>query len=301
MPTNKIVIACFKKDLFLLRPCVASIRYWYPDVEIYLIKDYIEGKFSTSEIEKNFNVKIFKTQRRTFGWPWSKLAVIFHEQKERFFFLDSDIVLLGKVLDKLNEYNDDFIVTGIKDPDKQSHNINAHYIDMNRMEIFDPSYQFPGFGFNGGQIVMTGGMLKESDFSPVIDLDPRIENKYPEIFKHGDQGILNYVFAKAHQQGKIKLLYADFWIWPGIPEAQDISLESIRNKKGIPYVLHWAGLKPVDFRRYLRYDILKFYTDIYYSKIPFGALKKMWRHMVHLSIVKLKILKYNLLRQKYNK
>lgn len=298
MKVNKIAIACFKKDLFLLKPCVASIRYWYPDVEIYLIKDYIQGKFSTKEIEKNFNVKIFPTQRKLFGWPWSKLAVIFYPEKEKFLFLDSDIVFLGKVLDKLNEYEDDFVVTGIREHDKNDHNINAHYIDMKKIESFDASYQFPGFGFNGGQIVITGGSLKESDFDSVIEFEPKIENKYPQIFKHGDQGVLNYIFTKAHQQGKIKLCYADFWIWPGISMADSIDLHSIKEKKGIPYVLHWAGIKPVDFRKYKRYDILKFYEDYYYSKA--GPLKKYGSYYKRLAIAKLKILKYTLLKMKYD-
>jgi len=179
MQVNKVVIACFKKDLFLLRPCVASIRYWYPDIEIYLLKDYIKGDFSTKEFEKYWDVKIFPATRRTFGWPWSKLAVALHENKEKFLFLDSDIVLAGKVLDELNKYDDDFIVTGIKDEDKQSHNVNAHYIDMKEMGKFDPSYSYPGFAFNGGQIVMTSDLLKEKDFSTVIDLGNSITNKYP--------------------------------------------------------------------------------------------------------------------------
>src|SRR5438132_7369325 len=103
MPINKVVIACFKKDVFLLKACIASVRYWYPDVEIYLIKDYIQGDFSTKEMEVAFDVKIFPAQRKFFGWPWSKLAVILHEKKDKYLFLDSDVVFLGKVLDKLNQ------------------------------------------------------------------------------------------------------------------------------------------------------------------------------------------------------
>lgn len=300
MKINKIAIACFKKDLYLLKPCVASIRYWYPDVEIYLIKDYIQGAFSTTEIEEAFDVKIFPAQRKFFGWPWSKLAVILHEQKDKYLFLDSDVVFLGKVLDRLNEYEDDFIVTGMEEKDKFNHTVNAHYIDMKKMETFDPSYQYPGYGFNGGQIVMTSGLLKEKDCSTVISFEPNITNKHPDIFKHGDQGALNYIFAKAHQTGKIKAKYADFWIWPGLKAAEEIDLESIKNKVGIPYVLHWAGIKPVDFRKYPRYDILRFYEDFYYSKIKAGKINRWWSYVKRLAIVKLKIAKYKLLKMEYN-
>lgn len=299
MKANKVAIACFKKDLFLLRPCVASIRYWYPDVEIYLIKDYIQGRFSTSEIESAFNVKIFPASRKNFGWPWSKLAVILHEKKDKYLFLDSDVVLLGKVLHRLNEFDDDFIVTGGQE-DVSSFNVNTHYIDMKKIKSFDPSYRFPGFTFNGGHIIMTSGMLKEDDFESVIDFGPSIINKRPDIFKHGDQGPLNYGFVKAAQKEKIKLRYEDFWIWAGTPEAQKLELESIKNKIGTPYVLHWAGLKPVDVRNYKRYDILKFYEGFYYSKVPGGKAKKLWRRFRLFSITRLKILKYKVFRMKYD-
>jgi len=299
MKVTKIAIACFKKDLYLLKPCIASIRYWYPDVEIYLIKDYIQGKFSTKEIEDAFNVKIFPAQRKFFGWPWSKLAVILHEQKDKYLFLDSDVVFLGRVLDRLNKYEDDFIVTGMEAEDRFNVTFNAHYIDMKKMETFDPSYRFPGYGFNGGQIVMTSGLLKEADCVSVIEFEPNIVNKFPDIFKHGDQGALNYIFAKASQQGKIKTRYEDFWIWPGLPAANEVSLESINKRVGIPYVLHWAGIKPTDFRKYPRYDILRFYENKYYKKIPLGKLKQTLDFVKRLLVVKAKIAKYKLLKKHY--
>ena len=42
----KIVVACFKKDIHIARICVASVRYWYPDIDIYLLKDLSFGDFS---------------------------------------------------------------------------------------------------------------------------------------------------------------------------------------------------------------------------------------------------------------
>lgn len=299
MKINKIAIACFKKDLHLLKPCIASIRFWYPDVEIYLIKDYIQGRFSTKEIERAYNVKIFPAQRKNFGWPWSKLAVILHEQKDKFLFLDSDVVLLGKVLDRLNQYEEDFIVTGMEAADKYNPTFNNNYIDIKQMEAFDPFYQYPGFGFNGGQIVMTSGLLNENDCASVIEFTPSITNKYPAIFKHGDQGALNYIFAKANQAGKIRTRYADFWIWPGLAAADNISLESLKQRIGIPYVLHWAGIKPTDFRQFKRYDILRFYEDLYYSKIPAGKVKQRFDFIKRLMIAKIKIMKYRLLKRQY--
>lgn len=298
---NKIVIACFKKDLFLLRPCVASIRYWYPDVEIFLLKDEIQGDFSLNEFIDNFSCKIFKTNMKTFGWPWSKLSVLLKEEEDTFLFLDSDIVFLGPVLDELNKYNEDFIVTGAKIDNQNSENFVFNYIDTNKLKSFDKNYVFPGFGFNGGQIVMKSGVLKMKDFTPIINFNPTIKSIYPEIFKHGDQGCLNYIFNKAAIEKRITLRYVDFWIWPGLPEARNIELNKIKNKDGYNYVLHWAGVKPVDFRKYIRYDLLNFYTKEYYARVPFGKIKYFFRYNKLLAIVKAKHFKYWLFNMEYAK
>lgn len=300
MRINKVAIACFKKDLHLLKPCVASIRYWYPDIEIFLIKDHFHGEFSTSEIEELFSVKIFPTAHKQFGWGWGKFALVLDNKRERYLFLDSDVVFLGRVLDELNKYDEEFIVTGMQHHDKYNPTVNAHYMDMRGIEAFDPSYQYPGFGFNTGQIVITSGIITKSDCSNVVEFEPQFQSKHPNLFKHADQGVLNYVLVKASQNGKAKIRYADFWIWPGQPHASEIDLDGIRKKEGIPYILHWAGTKPVDFRKFLRYDILKFYEDYYYSKLSNGKFKQLWNHSLRLAVVKLKILKYTLLRQKYN-
>ena len=48
----KVIIAVNKTDLWFCRICIASIRFYYPDVEIYIIKDELNGFFSTNEMEK---------------------------------------------------------------------------------------------------------------------------------------------------------------------------------------------------------------------------------------------------------
>jgi lipopolysaccharide biosynthesis glycosyltransferase len=298
---DKIVIACFKRDLFLLRSCVASIRYWYPQISIELLKDSIRGEFSTREIEEAWNVGVFPSARATFGWPWSKLEVLLARKKERVLFLDSDTVFLGYVLDALAQYNQDFVVTGIRDTDPVSANVNSHYIDMKMMQEFDPAYRYPGFAFNGGQIVMTSGMLSEKDLEQVIDIGATIQNRFPEMLKHGDQGALNYVFAKAAADGKISLAYADFWIWPGLPETSRIDLASIAQKKGYPFVLHWAGIKPVDHRKYSRADIQEFFTDYYYSRVQRAGVRRRYREILMRIVTTLKIAKYRVLGWDYSR
>ena len=262
----KIVVACFKKDIHLARICVASVRYWYPDIDIYLLKDLSFGDFSTREIEINFNCKIFKTKRKKFGWPWSKLEVLFHEEKALWFFIDSDIVFVGRVLDNFSEVGySTFCVTGEKLPSESDPEINANYLNIELVKSkINQDYLYPGFVFNGGQILISSGLLTQHDFADVISFDIEIKNKFPEIFKHGDQGILNYKLSSLHQQKRINLVYLDFWAWPNTPLAKSFNLDEIGNKKSRPYLIHWAGMKPIKFSKTPHIEILNFYENYYF-------------------------------------
>lgn len=301
MLIDKVLIVCFKKDVFLLRPCVASVRYWYPDIDIYILKDKKQGDFDTTEIEECFNVKVFKSKREIWGWGWAKIAPFIHDGNDRFLVLDSDTVLLGPVLDKLNQYKEDYIVTGVEIEDPESTVINRHYLDVKKVREFNPGYVYPGYGFNSGQMVVSAGRLNEKDFEEVLVFGDDITCKYPGVLKYNDQGVLNYVVAAAAQRNIVTVRHENFWIWPGRPETQQISLEGIKARIGTPYILHWAGVKPVNPKRYIRYDLLQFYENEYYKAVPNGKSKQLIRSIVQGATISMKILMYKLRRIEYAK
>src|SRR5580658_6519198 len=47
---SRVLIACCKSDVHLARICVASVRFWNPEIPVFLIKDSMQGAFSTTEI-----------------------------------------------------------------------------------------------------------------------------------------------------------------------------------------------------------------------------------------------------------
>ena len=143
------------------RICVASIRHWYPEIPIYLIKDHLNGDFSTDELEDVLDVRIFETERKTFGWGFSKLEPLFMQASERFLILDSDIVFVGNVLDYLNEFDGDFVVQFENQPEPE---IKRLYFSLEAMRQWDPAFVFPNYTFNSGQIVATGGLIKPRRF-----------------------------------------------------------------------------------------------------------------------------------------
>ena len=298
MNVNKVVIACYIKDYPQVRPCVASIRYWHPDVEIYLLKDERKGRFSTLELEKYLNVRILETPGKYYGWGTAKFEALF-TKLDRFLLLDADTVFLGRVLDELSQFDDDFIVTGaVSEPDWS---VAKDYIDVSKIAKIDPEYRYPGYAINTGQIVITTGRITMEHLDEFLILpEGLLKPVYNHAFRYADQGLLNYLLAKLSQEGSATVRYHDFFLWPNDPvRAKEILLGNIKNRTSPPLVLHWAGIKSIDRRRLSRSDILSFFEDFYYSTLPFGYIKKAYRHSIDAFIVMLKVIKHKILREKY--
>lgn len=271
---QKIYISCCKTDLHLLKICVASIRFWYPNIPIFLIKDISKGYFNTTEIEKNFNVDILTTQRKKLGWGFPKFEAIFLKNNDRIMTIDSDIVFIGKVIEPLNDFSEDFILHGYKKNNPNEKWVKENYYDFDKIKKIDKHFIFPGFLFNSGQIVTTCGKISYEDFDKFVTWSEPPILKYPEIFSCGDQGLLNYVLAKKYQNKEISIGLSKFMFWRGDKECDDFDLEKIKDGTGYPYIIHWAGEKPILIKNMERSDILKFYENFYYSKIHLGIFKK---------------------------
>ena len=64
MKVDKVFINTYKYDFYFARICIASIRYWYPEIPIYLIKDEKEGSFDSSFTERVWNVRVLDIPRK---------------------------------------------------------------------------------------------------------------------------------------------------------------------------------------------------------------------------------------------
>lgn len=276
-----VVICCFKRDIHLLRICIASVRFWYPEIPIQLLKDEGHGGFSTKEMEKYWNVSVLETEYKIGGWGLTKLEALFSPIHSKVLLLDTDTVFIGPVLDHLHDIQEDFIVTGVKSDDPDYYLISRDYIVVEKVvDSFDTNYEYPGFGFNSGHVVITRGLFERADFENLVDFTPNGFYTLAPVglFPYADQGIFNYVLAKKAQCGQCTVRYADFWYWSGLDEVSDLSLECISSKKGYPRIIHWAGTKSHFISRMHRSDILSFFEDQYYNKISAGLFFKPYHH-----------------------
>lgn len=275
MKIDKIFIATHKYDMRFTRICVASIRYWYPSIPIYLIKDYINGNFDTSEIETAWNVWIFETARKKFGWGFSKLEPLFVQGRERYLILDSDIVFVGRVLDYLDGFAGDFIVQLERQPDAE---VKRLYFCLDEMRNWDPDFVYPDYTFNSGQLVATGGLIRREDFDDLVDWNTLpVTRKHPEVFTMGgDQGVLNYLLIKKAALNQLTVTRAPFMKYDE-EELNAVDLTLLNEASPYPFLIHWAGRKKRRLRKMLRSDILLHFEAMYYAKVPLGSLKKRTR------------------------
>lgn len=298
MSTNQykgleIVILCNSKDVFLTKVCVASIRYYYPDIAIHIVKDELQGTFSTDDLERYFHVQIMDLGLKKYGWCTGKIALFLANQYKgrKFLLLDSDIVFIGKVLDKILPELDqvDFMVSPEQGVHPEMDWFKRTYYRMDWALSKYPDHTYPGYSFNGGQMVVSPGVFTREELLPYIDLSvfpywtPLAKQELPCL----DQSLLNILFPLKHARGELRLAAVHFQLWSEAESTQQYTMEQIQGE-GYPFLIHWAGAKRVaDFSQMTRSDVMFFFKQYYFSKLPSGAIRlaldnywQPWRYRV---------------------
>ena len=149
---------------------------------------------------------------------------------------------------------------------------------LDRLRQLDPKFEFPGYGFNGGQIVATTGKITKQDFDGLLDWQTRTV-LHPEVFRKGDQGLTNYVVLRKVQQGKLTIRREPFMVWPGeAVRAEHIQVKDFTPEGRHQQLIHWAGLRwGKTLEEMPRSEILLHFERIYYRRVPLGAWLRPWR------------------------
>jgi len=185
-----VYIAVSARDARYTRICVASVRYFYPDIPIRLLVSGRLQRGLADELRQYWNVGTAELPRGEYGWGFVKLEALFAPPGEKFLVLDSDTVLTGQVLETWNEFPASFLVD---DEEQSEADTKRLYYDWEKVRKIDPSARPPRFVFNSGQWFGTGGVLTRDDFAPWVEWTMPRTLRHPEHFMPGDQGILNYV------------------------------------------------------------------------------------------------------------
>ncbi len=190
--------------------------------------------------------------------------------------LDSDTVLTGRVIDKAESIDTDFLVD---DEIQPTNRFNEIYYNLYRINELDKNFIYPGYSFNSGQWFGTSALLCREDFSKFIEWSEPPIPKFPDIIFKGDQSVLNFILHSKEQSQSFKIVKKRIMIWPSDNNANFIDIKKIMKKvPDYPYIIHWAGMKFDNLDKYPRADILRFYLSFYYKNLPIiHQLKEKFR------------------------
>ncbi len=275
MRIERIYIYTSRLSMPFLRCCVASIRTLYPDIPITLVKNDDQGAFDTNETETYWQTDVMETELRQFHRGCGKIEPLLQDVRERCLILDDDTVFFGKVLDRLEQYDEDFVVNSW---DRFEH-VEDYWFRLDLLRAYDPAFNLADHLFNTGQFVATTGLLTRTDFTPFVTFADSQRLLLPDVFLGGDQGFLNYVILKKFQEGRISLRRTGLMWWPEAMKAWQIPLDDLGSVSS-PVILHWAGPKTSDFGRMPLGYVLAHFDKVYYDRIPRGRLLHHWRGRV---------------------
>lgn len=266
-PIERIYVLCHARDFWLAKISIASIRFWYADVPMTLIKDRTLGDFDTEEMERCWNISSMVLAHDRCGLGFAKIELLLRPVRERFLVLDADTVMCGPVLRSLEKFADDFVVPGVPIDKPCDPSFTSIYFNLELLRRRDPNFRFPGYAFNTGVFVGTSGILTRRMFEPHLLWSSPVRLKAPEIFSCADQGILNYVLMKQAAKGALTLRSANFMIWGFAPQAKRLDVHRIAARRGYDAVVHYAGAKPASIIEFPAAPILLHFDRLYHGAV----------------------------------
>jgi hypothetical protein len=278
-----IYLAACARDARLTRICIASIRYFYPDVPIKILAGDILQRGLAAELKKYWNIEVADLPKGDYGWGLVKLEPLFGPPGQRFLVCDVDTVFTGRVLDRRVKSTAPFFVDNEKLSDADFKRL---YYDSEALARIDPNVQSPRKAFNVGQWFGTAGIVRREEFDDWVEWSLPRRLRFPDFFMGGDQGVVNYVLLKKEALEGVRIDRVELMRWPGYG-MEDLTVERVKSGAAPALVIHWAGMKAILLRNMVGGDLLRFFEEFYYRRLPAGRLRPildLCRHVwVHVS------------------
>jgi hypothetical protein len=270
LPVDRIYLAACARDARLTRICLASIRYFYPEAPIQILAGDILQRGLAKELKQHWNVEVADLPAGDYGWGLVKLEPLFGPPGQRFLVMDVDTALTGRVLDVRAESDAPFFVD---DETLSDADFKRLYYDWDSLAAIDPQVQPARTAFNVGQWFGTAGLVEREAFDRWVEWTLPRRLRYPDLFMGGDQGVMNYVVLQKEAFAGLKIERRTFMHWPG-NGMDGLDAESVAAGAAPPLIVHWAGMKATLLCDMVGGDLLQFFEDHYYSRMPAGRLRR---------------------------
>jgi hypothetical protein len=282
-----VYIAACARDARLARICVASVRYFYPDVPIRLLAAEPLQPGLAEELHRYWGVELVDLPDGDYGWGFVQLEPLFGKPGERFLVLDVDTVLTGPVLE-FWQCDSHFLVDNEVLSEADSKRL---YYNWEALAKVDPNIQSAKIAFNSGQWFGTAGLVAREDFDTWLEWTMPRRLRYPQYFMGGEQGVLNCVVLKKEAFDGVRIERRTMMRWPG-HSMEGLDAESVAKRTAPPLVVHWAGMKKTRMGTMVGSDLLLYFEKLYFDRMPAGKLRRIiatcrhyfvqWRHRVRV-------------------
>jgi hypothetical protein len=266
-----IYVAASSLDARYTRMCIASVRFFYPEIPIRLL---VGGRLQpglAAELQKFWNVSTAELPvKGDYGWGFVKLEVLFGPPGERYLVLDSDTVLTGPVLDVWRDSSAPFLVDNESQSEEKT---KAIYYDWEKVSKIDRHVQPPLFVFNTGQWFGTAGVLTRDDFAPWLTWTmPRSTvplGHHERRARHSELRFNRKVALEGLLVDRREIMR-----WPA-RSMEGLDAETVSRRIAAPRIVHWAGLKKPHQKDMVGADLLAFFEKDYYDRLPVRNARKV--------------------------
>lgn len=257
------VIAVNWKDRWFLPACVSSIRRYYPNASITLLKDTFRGLVQTSRLERYFNVSSYPIKRAFGGGGWIKLLPAIRGVPNTFKYplmiLDADIVLQGAVYEEVAAVPGAVVVSPdpfVQRPLNEQY-ISKTYLKAERLEAcginLEQLIKFPWF--NSGHLFIREPYLEFEFIKKWVDWDSTPIRKHdPDLYPLTDQSLLNH-YLLLDERIKVGALY--FANWAGDIAGSEASALKSTYKCSRARLLHYAGLSRIPYWKMSNWQVFE--------------------------------------------
>ena len=258
-----IIVCCCRFDSFFAKGCIASIRYFYPNIPITLFTD---DSFDTRAIEHLFTIEVIRREdikdsflrNSNTGWGLPKMTLFWEGPYERFLYLDADTLVWGDVIGRHLGGDDWDFVADVGDvegrPWVPSVGTDAwlrqEYFNPDLMQTYLPQLDWRRYApwfFCTGTFGCRRGVFDLDEYKHLLEL----RNRLPGLFPIGEMPLLNTLLFLAHQRGEVRLRRASMQMVCDYTNAGWLS-QRFRINGGSPMIiegdekiLHFTQPKPI--------------------------------------------------------
>ena len=253
-----VVTACWSGDYFLAKATCASIRHFLGEIPICVI---VDGDFSIQELIDLYNVQPLylsnlsnsDLRKRCHGSSRSKLAAIWEGPFEHFIYLDSDAIIWGNLLEEYSFHDVDFVV--MRSPIYgclPKSEVSKWFFDVDQLLEIDPKFNW----YDQPYFCAGAFAARKNCFS--LNEYLRLENladKYPNLFKFWDQGIVNYMVFSGSQSNSLRYKVIDMQVVTAdyskeyLAQLFPCSINYLPQNPSKKAIIHFCGNKPFLHKR----------------------------------------------------